>query len=246
MQNIGSGNQIDTVYTDLKAACDRLKHSILLAAKLGKLEVSARLIVWLRSYLCNRKLAVKISSSVSDWFTNGSGVPQGSNLSPLLFSIFFNDVVICIGESCCILYADDMKIYVVVEDSSDFKIYLIGLVNWCRANKMTLSVPKYTVISFQRKKKTAVLHDYVNGDEVLLRVNSVRDLGVILDNELTFKENYEEMIKKAIRQLGLVSNITNEFRDPYKLKSLYVSMIHPLFTTIDRIEAVQRKFCDSP
>lgn len=255
MKNIGRGKQIDTVYTDLKAAFDRVSHSILLA-KLEKLGVSVQLVAWFKSYLCDRKLAVKIGSSVSSWFSNGSGVPQGSNLGPLLFSLFINDVVLVLGEDFCILYADDMKIYKIIEHISDcyeLQSLLDRLIEWCGANKMTLSVPKCSIISFHRKKQP-IMFRYAFGEEFLSRVDFIRDLGVILDTEFTFKYHYEEIVKKARRQLGFMSKITKEFRDPYTLKSLYVGLVRPILesssivwdpyhaTMIDRIEAVQRKF----
>lgn len=103
-------------------------------------------------------------------------------------------------------------------------------------------------------QKSPIVHEYAVDDEPLLRVESVRDLGVILDSEITYKIHYEEILRKARRQLGFVSKITKEFRDPYTLKALYVSLVRPILETssvvwdpyhatmIDRMEAVQRKF----
>lgn len=108
------------------------------------------------------------------------------------------------------LYADDGKIYKIIENSSDcheLQLRLDRLVVWCQANKMTLSVPKCSVISFHRKKQP-LLFDYAFGDENLSRVDSIRDLGVILDTEFTYRMHYEEIVKKARRQLGFMAKIT--------------------------------------
>ena len=75
--------QVDAVYTDLKAAFDVIDHRILLC-KLSRIGASERLLRWLESYLTNRVLRVKLDSAVSCAFSNKSGVPQGSNLGPLL------------------------------------------------------------------------------------------------------------------------------------------------------------------
>lgn len=255
LRNIEQGRQVDAIYTDLKAAFDKVDHNILLA-KLGKLGCSPSFVEWLRSYLCDRKLAVKIGSSISRWFVSSSGVPQGSNLGPLLFSLFMNDAIIHIGDGFCLVYADDLKLYVLIngkEDCHKLQTLLNKFVSWCRVNRMQLSISKCFVVSFHRKM-SHVSFDYTIDGELLNRTQIIRDLGVCLDSTLSFRNHHEEIIDKARRQLGFMCKLSKEFRDPYTLKSLYVSLVRPILetasivwdpyhsTVASRIESIQKRF----
>lgn len=250
-----AGMQVDAVYLDLKAAFDRVDHRILLE-KLAKIGVARECVDWFRSYLTGRSLCVKLGPCQSEHFRNVSGVPQGSNLGPLLFSLFINDVSLILPPGVRLFYADDAKIYMVVNslgDCIELQSLLCRFEQWCVNNCLTLSVNKCQVISFSRKLKP-IMYQYTLSGIPLERVHRIRDLGVILDEKLTFRFHYEDVISRANRQLGFIMKIANEFRDPVCLKSLYCALVRsvvefavvvwcPYQTTwISRIESIQKKF----
>ncbi|XP_055633092.1 uncharacterized protein LOC129773504 [Toxorhynchites rutilus septentrionalis] len=90
--------------------------------------------------------------------------------------------------------------------------------------------------------------EYTVGDEVLSRVQTIRDPA------LSFQNHYEDIIDKARRQLGFVSKLSREFRDPYTLRSLYSCLVRPFLETASliwdpyrstmaaRIESIQGRF----
>lgn len=249
------GLQTDVVYTDFKSAFDRVDHNILLK-RLELLGVSFNTICWLKSYLTNRKLRVMIGSEKSVAFNNLSGVPQGSNLGPLLFSLFINDLSRLLPTGCKLFFADDVKIYLTIKSFDDcirLQELLNIFVEWSSINKLTLSLHKCSVISFHRKLKP-MIYNYTIGNRNLERIDHVRDLGVILDTALTFRIHFEDIISRANRQLGFIFKICDEFKDPLCLRSLYCALVRSLLesnvvawcpyqlTWINRIEAVQKKF----
>lgn len=247
--------QVDVIYTDLKAAFDKIDHKVLIC-KLSRLGISNRLLAWFSSYLTDRKLCVKHGAYVSAPFVASSGVPQGSNLGPLLFVIFFNDAASTLGFKCKLVYADDLKIYMVVrsiEDCLRLQTLLNMFAQWCEENKLVISVPKCQVMTFYRSKDPIMFDYHINGS-ILKRVDEVTDLGIILDRQLSFQSHYASIISKANRQLGFVFKIAKDFTDPHCLKSLYCSLVRPILENASvvwaphdvtwnlRIERVQKRF----
>ena len=254
-QHIEDGAQIDTVYTDIKAAFDRVDHSLLLA-KLRRLGVSDNFVRWMESFLSNRLLSVKLGNTESRPFQNTSGVPQGSNLGPLLFSLFFNDVCLALPSGCKIVYADDLKVYFVVRSTADCEELprlLNDFCSWCKCNRLDISVAKCAVISFT-KKKSPIHYCYTMNHEPIQRETVVKDLGVLLDTGLTFQNHYSHIISKANKNSGFLMRATKQFHDPYCLRTLYYSLVRSILETAaivwspyfdtwsSRTEAVQRRF----
>ena len=255
IKSMEDGDQVDTIYTDLKAAFDRVDHDILLA-KIERLGAPRNFVKWLRSYLVGRSLSVKLGSVESQPFVNLSGVPQGSNLGPLLFSIFFNDVFFVIPPGCKLSYADDLKLFSLIRSTVEcieLQQYLDAFTSWCQRNLLSLSVSKCSVISFTRRKKP-ILWNYAICQEPLERVSVVKDLGVLLDSQMSFRDHYSHIIAKANKNLGFIMRIAKELTDPYCLRALYFALVRSILETssivwspytdiwISRIESVQAKF----
>ena len=94
------------LYIDLSKAFDSFSHDILLD-KLRYYGVTDGSIQLLKSYLSNQKQYVQIDGVMSSMQYIQTGIPQGSIVGPLLFSIYINDIVKCTEKFNCILYADD-------------------------------------------------------------------------------------------------------------------------------------------
>lgn len=116
-QSIDKRGQVDVIYTDFQKAFDQIDHYVLIE-KLSRIGFSSKLILLMRSYLFGRNQHVEYLNIKSRQFSPTSGVPQGSNLGPLLFLIFINDLTETI--SCeKLLFADDMKIFYTINSIND-------------------------------------------------------------------------------------------------------------------------------
>ncbi|GBM45831.1 putative RNA-directed DNA polymerase from transposon BS [Araneus ventricosus] len=180
------GSQLDVIYTDFSKAFDSIDFGILLN-KLNGLGFHVNLTDWLHSYLCNRSLYVYFNNAVSREFSGTSSVPQGSNLAPLLFILFINDLTSVFKYSLCLLFADDLNLLSSMNSNLDAVLLqsdLDCLFKWCTVNKLHLNIEKCSILSYTRKPQP-LNHVYKINDLVLSRSDSVTDLvNLIFPNTL--------------------------------------------------------------
>lgn len=118
------------------------------------------------SYLHTRFCYVSVHGKKFAMYRTTSGVPQGSVLGPLLFSIFINHVSAAIKKSSFLIYADDIKIFKRIESSKDcvFLNKNVSLFSkWCSENTLNLNPKKTSVISYSRKTNILYFPHTIDG-----------------------------------------------------------------------------------
>lgn len=172
-------------------------------------------------------------------------------MGPFIFLICLNDINLILD---CQLnsYADDYKLYNIIKNKGDSELLQLQLdkfTNWCFTNRMSLNASKCSVISFSRKRSTLESIYYVQQIPIT-RVHYVKDLGVMLDSKLTYKDHVSYITSKALKSLGFIFRITKHFKDVQCLKTLYCALVRshleyavvvwaPYYqNAIDRIERV--------
>lgn len=253
-EKLDANTQVDTVYTDFSKAFDVIDHGIVVQ-KLRSVGIYGVFLRLLISYLEDRDLFVEYLGYRSEVFFATSGVPQGSNLGPLLFVIFINDICNSLTVES-LLYADDLKIFFPIESTEDCLLLqqnLDILVNWCRNNKLDLNAHKCRVLSFTRKP-VHIHYDYSLSGQELVRVTSFRDLGVSFDYKMNFMLHICETVKSAMKSLGFIIRSCRRFTEVNCLKTLYFSFVrsrmeyasvvwspfYAVYSTM--LERVQRRF----
>lgn len=246
--------QTDVIYTDLSAAFDTVNHDIAIA-KMDRFGINGTLLQWFHSYLTGRELRVVIGDIQGPSFISTSGIPQGSHLGPLIFLLYFNDVHLVLKVPR-LSFADDLKMFLMIRSIEDCRFLqkqLLNFADWCSTNRMIVNPKKCSVISFCRKKDP-VCFKYRLPEAEIERVSHVKDLGVILDAQLTYKQHISYIVDKASRTLGCIFRIAKNFTDIYCLKSLYCSLSRSILeycaevwsphynNGVERIESVQRRF----
>ena len=200
------------VLLDMSKAFDTINHGILLN-KLLDIGSSPSCVAWFTSYLSDRRQVVRINSELSDPLPVVSGVPQGSILGPILFSIYVNDLPLvpwsCLTES----YVDDTKLYISfpVHDwakaVADLNADLLHIRNWCFENRLLLNPDKTKHIVYgsrQRLQNLPVIRLSVSGKE-LTPMYVVKDLGVTFDSSLTFQEHIVKTVSSCFSSLAQIN-----------------------------------------
>lgn len=247
--------EVDAVYTDFSSAFDKVNHSLLLL-KLEYNGIHGSLLNWFSSYLARRTQILVVNGYESYPYYADSGVPQGSHLAPVLFSLFINDITHQILHCKYLMFADDLKIYKTISSHEDtFLIQkdLDRIEDWCRLNHMQLNVQKCSHIRFSRKKQSNLISYNIKG-AVLNSVTEVRDLGVIMDNNMNFRSHIDGIVTKSARLLGFLKRSSRGFKLVRTKIVLYNALVrsnlefasvvwNPFYAVqSQRVESIQRAF----
>ena len=186
------------ILLDLSAAFDTLDHNQLLDRLNRTFGVRDVALNWFSSYLRNRYQSVKVHSTLSNARALPFGVPQGSVLGPLLFTLFTSPLSSIISRFPNVhhhLYADDTQIYISITPSNIstavpvLQSCLKEIQSWMNDNKLKLNPDKTEFIVFgtesQRSKLAQHFPVHILGNDIH-PVNKVRNLGVIFDSSFKF------------------------------------------------------------
>ena len=182
------GSYVRILFIDFSSAFNTIQPH-LMAIKLLSLKVDPRLILWITHFLVNRTQSVCFQQAVSTVKTTSTGSPQGTVLSPVLFTLYTND---CSGtdSSLLIKYSDDSAIQDLSNSHSSYVEVVTKFSAWCKENFLTLNVKKTKelVVDFRKTAADPIPDLFINGEKVE-RVDQYKYLGTIIDKSLNFDAN---------------------------------------------------------
>lgn len=227
LDNLENGESVDVFYLDFSKAFDRVPHKRLMS-KLNSYGVSEDVHVWIKNFLNNRSQSVRVGSSLSESLPVISGVPQGSVIGPLLFVLYINDLP-DVTQNILRMFADDSKNSGVANSKESETVSqrdLDNLDDWTTKWQMGFNLEKCHHMRFGNRPLEQSYHlTGADGTQYLLETVAMeKDLGVIMDRELSFQPQVDKVIKTANSVLGTIKRTFTKL-DCSSFSVLYKSMV---------------------
>ena len=226
------GHDVDIVYVDFAKAFDKVDINIVMK-KIRTLGITGRLADWIHCFLVHRKQQVIVNSAKSSSQEVMSGVPQGSVLGPLIFLILIGDIDKDIVSSFLSSFADDTRIGQEVDceqDAVSLQNDLESIYKWCESNNMCFNSDKFEHMEYLHNLNTDTSHKspYTdnNGNQIK-KCDNVKDLGVYMSANGTFKHHISITVSKAKQMCSWILR-TFSTRARLPMLILYKSLVLPL------------------
>ena len=206
-------NQVVGVFFDLKKAYDTTWRGGILK-QLASWGIGGNMFAFLKEFLTERYLKVRVGSVTSSLYLQEEGVPQGSVLSVTLFAVAINSLMDHIPTGVQgSLFVDDFAIYctgsTALEACRKLQIAINSATKWADDRGFKFSPQKTKAIRFTRTRKNEEIPTlFLNGD-ILPLEEEVKFLGVIFDQKLFFGPHIKDLVNRVKQSLNILKVVSH-------------------------------------
>ena len=218
---INSGKVVGILFIDFKKAFDSVSHQILLK-KLSACGVSGDFLSYLESYLHDRKQSTTVDRTISNVANVEYGVPQGSLVGPLCFSVYVNDMQ---ENLDCDLdqFADDSTLHdcddTVDKVITNLQRNTLEIENYSSRNSLTIHPDKCEVIIISKQRLIGPLPKIeINGKSIAV-VKASKCLGITIDQDLSWEAHVQSTSK----------NFSGKIKKLFQMRSLPASTMSTIY-----------------
>ena len=236
----GSG-AVRVLSVDFSKAFDTLPHKTIIDSAI-RFSLPRQAIVWLTSFLCDRRQRVSISKSLSDWCSCTSGVPQGSVIGPLLFCLAIDSLSSVCQNSALFKYADDVTVlhFIRQDEDDDIQREMDNISSWSESAGLFLNPSKCCCMNIVTKSNLKLSNILDRNGSPIPIVSSVKLLGVVFSDNLRWDTHIDALCRKACKRIFVLHNLKRSGADSSSLVCVYNAIIRP--TLLYGFEC----FCNAP
>ena len=214
---------------DFSKAFDRVDHNKLFE-KLKLYNMPEFLLKWIYAFLSDRQQRVRISEEISEWIKVRAGVPQGSYFGPLLFIIMVNDLQV--NQENCFMhkFVDDSTVTEIIEqgNQSEMQSAVQDVSDWNNENGSKLNPQKCKELIIKPKCYQGFIEPVQVEGKVIRQVKSSKLLGITINENLTWNEHINNIVKKANKRLFFLRTLKKSGVSTEDLNTYYKSVIRPV------------------
>ena len=194
--------------------------------------VNSNLILWIHSFLTNRKQFVNFNGTKSDVIIVNTGAPQGCVLSAVLFTVYTADCRSDSDKVVIVKYADDTVIIGLLsnDDEQYYRDEVCKFSSWCEENFLDLNIKKTKEMIIDYRTGDGVVSPLLIEDEKVETVDEYVYLGNVIDNKLKRGENVSKIVKKANKRLYFLRKLKSLHVDKTILTIFYRSIVQSVLT----------------
>ena len=207
------GESTFCAFIDFRKAFDWVHRDLLLYKLHTKFDIHGRLFNTLSNIYSSSNSQLRVNNYLTESFNVASGVRQGDIVSPVLFSMFLNDLATGIKGLDCgvkingndlsiLLYADDIVLIAPSEGSLQKMLDFVA--DWCRKWRMAVNNEKTKIVHFRKQSVCQTGYNFRLGSTILETVLQYKYLGVVFDDNLSFEPNASLLAAAAGRALGAI------------------------------------------
>ena len=200
-------------------------------ANLQKLSINSTLSNWVSAFLSNKMQATRIAGVLSDWKFSNGGIPQGTKLGVILFSVMTNELLI--DWKLRRKFVDDPTALEIIPRNS---ISLMNIVaeninDFAEKNRMKLNPKKCKeMVIDPLEYNTTVLRPIAMGNTTIEKVKKYKLLGVILTDDPKWKEHFAYIYEKACKRLYSLRVLRKAGVEINNILKAYFAIIRPVCT----------------
>ena len=244
-----SSSYVRIMFFDFSSAFNTIQPH-LLAQKFKNMRIHPNIIKWVTHYLTDRPQYVRLQNNrsansshintsrntaahiTSETITTFTGAPQGTVLSPFLFTLYTSDCRFSSSDCYLQKFSDDSAVVGCISRGNEtlYRDSVDQFVGWCESNHLLLNVTKTKelIIDF-RKEKEQMQPIVIKGENVEV-VNQYKYLGVTIDSKLNWSEHMQKVYKKAQSRMFFLRKLKSFHVCNRMLKMFYETVVCSVMT----------------